>query len=92
LQLPDFIGSYFLTFSLFLFTLEKTQEKRASFSPPLALVFIVIWLLIMISTGKSFLLNCLLGRQDGFAIGPTVNPCTKGKSTTPPFLFKVQKA
>lgn len=29
-------------------------------------------------TGKSFLLNRLLGQQDGFEIGPTVNPCTKG--------------
>ncbi|CAJ1346669.1 unnamed protein product [Effrenium voratum] len=29
-------------------------------------------------TGKSFLLNRLLGLQDGFEIGPTVNPCTKG--------------
>jgi len=29
-------------------------------------------------TGKSFLLNRLLGLQDGFDVGPTVNPCTKG--------------
>ena len=29
-------------------------------------------------TGKSFLLNRLLGLQEGFDIGPTVNPCTKG--------------
>jgi hypothetical protein len=29
-------------------------------------------------TGKSYVLNRLLGKQDGFAIGPTVNPCTKG--------------
>jgi len=29
-------------------------------------------------TGKSFLLNRLLGLQDGFEIGPSVNPCTKG--------------
>ena len=29
-------------------------------------------------TGKSFLLNRLLGLQAGFEIGPTVNPCTKG--------------
>jgi hypothetical protein len=29
-------------------------------------------------TGKSFLLNRLLGSQKGFDIGPTVNPCTKG--------------
>ena len=29
-------------------------------------------------TGKSFLMNRLIGMQDGFEIGPTVNPCTKG--------------
>merc|ERR1712232_808396 len=29
-------------------------------------------------TGKSFLLNRLLGLQEGFEIGPTVNACTKG--------------
>ena len=29
-------------------------------------------------TGKSFLLNRLIGRQDGFKIGPTVQACTKG--------------
>jgi len=29
-------------------------------------------------TGKSFLLNRLLGLQNGFEIGPSVNPCTKG--------------
>mmetsp|Transcript_83455 Transcript_83455/g.244678 ORF Transcript_83455/g.244678 Transcript_83455/m.244678 type:complete len:558 (-) Transcript_83455:72-1745(-) len=29
-------------------------------------------------TGKSFLLNRLLGLQSGFEIGPSVNPCTKG--------------
>mmetsp|Transcript_5233 Transcript_5233/g.11644 ORF Transcript_5233/g.11644 Transcript_5233/m.11644 type:complete len:821 (-) Transcript_5233:251-2713(-) len=29
-------------------------------------------------TGKSFLLNRLLGLQTGFEIGPSVNPCTKG--------------
>lgn len=29
-------------------------------------------------TGKSFLLNRLIGRQNGFALGSTINPCTKG--------------
>eukprot|EP01127_Copromyxa_protea_P000188 TRINITY_DN1017_c0_g1_i3.p1 TRINITY_DN1017_c0_g1~~TRINITY_DN1017_c0_g1_i3.p1 ORF type:complete len:129 (+),score=5.13 TRINITY_DN1017_c0_g1_i3:25-411(+) len=29
-------------------------------------------------SGKSYLLNRLLGKQHGFAVGPTVNPCTKG--------------
>lgn len=29
-------------------------------------------------TGKSYLLNRLLGRQEGFEIGPTVQSCTRG--------------
>lgn len=29
-------------------------------------------------SGKSYLLNRLLGRQDGFEIGPTISSCTKG--------------
>ncbi|CEM08638.1 unnamed protein product [Vitrella brassicaformis CCMP3155] len=29
-------------------------------------------------TGKSYLLNRLLGLQQGFEIGPSTNPCTKG--------------
>lgn len=33
----------------------------------------------MYRTGKSYLLNrLLLSRSDGFGVGPTVNPCTKG--------------
>ena len=32
----------------------------------------------MYRTGKSYLMNRLIGMQDGFEIGPTVNPCTKG--------------
>ena len=29
-------------------------------------------------SGKSYLMNRLLGRQDGFEIGPTISSCTKG--------------
>ena len=29
-------------------------------------------------SGKSYLLNRLLGRQDGFEIGPNITSCTKG--------------
>jgi hypothetical protein len=29
-------------------------------------------------SGKSFLMNRLIGMQDGFEVGPSVNPCTKG--------------
>jgi hypothetical protein len=35
-------------------------------------------LLFYNSTGKSYILNRLLGKQDGFEIGPSINPCTKG--------------
>ncbi len=33
----------------------------------------------MYRTGKSYLLNrMILNRTDGFGVGPTINPCTKG--------------
>lgn len=33
----------------------------------------------MYRTGKSYLLNrMILNRSDGFGVGPTINPCTKG--------------
>ena len=33
----------------------------------------------MYRTGKSYLLNkVLLNRSNGFGVGPTINPCTKG--------------
>ena len=32
----------------------------------------------MYRTGKSYLMNRLIGMQEGFEIGPSVNPCTKG--------------
>ena len=33
----------------------------------------------MYRTGKSFLLNrMILDRSNGFGVGPTINPCTKG--------------
>ena len=32
----------------------------------------------MITQGKSFILNQLLGQSSGFTVGPTHRPCTKG--------------
>lgn len=32
-------------------------------------------------TGKSYILNQLIGRNDGFEIGPTIRPCTKGNTS-----------
>ena len=41
--------------------------------------FAVISVAGMYRTGKSYLLNqMLLNRSNGFSVGPTVNPCTKG--------------
>ncbi|KAF4690065.1 hypothetical protein FOZ62_003096, partial [Perkinsus olseni] len=41
-------------------------------------VVAVIGIAGLYRTGKSFLMNRLLGLQDGFEIGPSVNPCTRG--------------
>jgi len=38
----------------------------------------VISIVGLYRSGKSYVMNRLLGRQSGFAVGPTVNPCTKG--------------
>ena len=41
--------------------------------------FGVIGVAGMYRTGKSYLLNrMLLNRQNGFGVGPSINPCTKG--------------
>lgn len=46
-----------------------------SLEPPIAVVAVAG----LYRTGKSYLLNrVLLNRNEGFGVGPTVNPCTKG--------------
>lgn len=54
---------------------EEALEYIAGVPGPIGVVGVAG----MYRTGKSYLLNqMLLNRSDGFGIGPTVNPCTKG--------------
>jgi len=53
---------------------DEAAKILGQFSGRLAVVGVVG----LYRTGKSFLLNRLLGQQSGFEIGPSVNPCTKG--------------
>ena len=47
----------------------------ASINTPIAIISVAG----MYRTGKSYLLNrMLLNRSNGFGVGPTINPCTKG--------------
>lgn len=54
------------------------QENAASIINQIQGRLAVVGIAGLYRTGKSFLLNRLLGLQEGFDIGPTVNPCTKG--------------
>jgi hypothetical protein len=54
--------------------LPATLKKLSGLEGPVAVIAIAG----LYRTGKSYLLNRLLGKQKGFAIGPTVQPCTKG--------------
>lgn len=52
---------------------EESAKRIAAIQGPVAVISVAG----IYRTGKSYLLNRLLGRQSGFAVGPTVNPCTK---------------
>eukprot|EP00929_Paragymnodinium_shiwhaense_P035014 TRINITY_DN18986_c0_g1_i1.p1 TRINITY_DN18986_c0_g1~~TRINITY_DN18986_c0_g1_i1.p1 ORF type:complete len:598 (+),score=164.71 TRINITY_DN18986_c0_g1_i1:75-1868(+) len=54
------------------------QEDAAAILGKVSGRLAVVGIAGLYRTGKSFLLNRLLGLQEGFEIGPTVNPCTKG--------------
>jgi hypothetical protein len=54
--------------------LPSTIKKLKQLEGPVAVIAIAG----LYRTGKSYLLNRLLGKQKGFAVGPTVQPCTKG--------------
>lgn len=54
------------------------QEGAASILSQLQGRLAVVGIAGLYRTGKSFLLNRLLGLQEGFEIGPSINPCTKG--------------
>ncbi len=55
------------------------SEEGKSFISKIQGPIAVISVAGMYRTGKSYLLNrMLLNRSNGFGVGPTVNPCTKG--------------
>ena len=56
---------------------EEAEEMLSNIDSNLA----VITIAGIYRSGKSYLLNRLLGRQDGFEIGPTISSCTKGQNT-----------
>ena len=53
---------------------EEASEMLSKIDSNLAVVSIAG----IYRSGKSYLLNRLLGRQDGFEIGPNISSCTKG--------------
>eukprot|EP01130_Rhizamoeba_saxonica_P018904 TRINITY_DN9636_c0_g1_i1.p1 TRINITY_DN9636_c0_g1~~TRINITY_DN9636_c0_g1_i1.p1 ORF type:complete len:1193 (-),score=324.17 TRINITY_DN9636_c0_g1_i1:46-3576(-) len=53
---------------------EEAMQRLSAIKGDVAIVSVVGFA----RTGKSYLMNRLLSRQDGFSIGPTVKPCTKG--------------
>lgn len=68
---------------LIIFNEEKRifeiNEEGRSFLSHLTGPIGVVAVAGMYRTGKSYLLNrMLLDRSDGFGVGPTINPCTKG--------------
>mmetsp|Transcript_10166 Transcript_10166/g.32033 ORF Transcript_10166/g.32033 Transcript_10166/m.32033 type:complete len:807 (+) Transcript_10166:113-2533(+) len=54
------------------------QENAVSILGQISGRLAVVGIAGLYRTGKSFLLNRLLGLQEGFELGPSVNPCTKG--------------
>ncbi|KAL0477554.1 guanylate-binding protein [Acrasis kona] len=53
---------------------EEAAQIITSITEPIAIVSIAG----LSRTGKSFIMNQLIGNQKGFQIGPSVHPCTKG--------------
>ena len=54
---------------------EEGRQFLSQLRGPLGIVAVAG----MYRTGKSYLLNrMLLNRSDGFGVGHTINPCTKG--------------
>ncbi len=53
---------------------EEAVAALRKFDGPVAVVAVVG----LYRTGKSYLVNRVVGQQHGFTVGPTVNACTKG--------------
>jgi hypothetical protein len=53
---------------------DEAVAALRKFDGPIAVVAVVG----LYRTGKSFLVNRMVGNQHGFTVGPTVNACTKG--------------
>ena len=62
-------------------TLEPEMKRRLEESEAPVVVVAVVG---AYRTGKSFLLNRLMGKQDGFPLGSTVQSKTKGCSSLTP--------
>ena len=63
----------------FIFIVFEINEDGRQFLQNLKGPIGVVAVAGMYRTGKSYLLNrMLLDRNDGFGVGPTINPCTKG--------------
>lgn len=63
--------SHFLGYTI----TDEASKLLASIRTPIAIISVAG----LYRTGKSYLLNrVMLNRSNGFGVGPTVNPCTKG--------------
>ena len=64
---------------IFWFLVFEINEEGRQFLSALKGPIGIVAVAGMYRTGKSYLLNrMLLDRSDGFGVGPTINPCTKG--------------
>ena len=53
---------------------DEAAAALRKFDGPIAVIAVVG----LYRTGKSYLVNRMVGKQHGFTVGPTVNACTKG--------------
>lgn len=73
--------SYNSSSKKFIFT-EEAENFLTTITKP----FGVLTVAGMYRTGKSYLLNKILLEKEGFTVGPTINPCTKGLWLWPELL------
>lgn len=71
--------SHFFTLFIYLRSEFEIQEEALEFLKNLKGPMGIVAVAGMYRTGKSYLLNrMILNRSNGFGVGPTINPCTKG--------------